>query len=291
MYKIVVNTNRDALGTERVLIYQFEKETSGTVVAESVERGFTPTMRDGIPMVVFGYEQATDYEQQFVIRYDDINTVQLTPDQYKLWQQFQIQASLNFTLYVDGKIWEILAVQQCIKPLNWQEQEITFLNQIVRDLLLCLQPLQFQALLKERSEQEQLVARITQKIGQSPNFDNLFRFATVEIRRLLKCDRVGIYHFHEDWSGEFIAESVGQGWISVVDTQELYGIQADAPPNMLSIDEMSIQPVPKSFHNIGLPTWVSRIAILEHKGEPITILILNTGDSFVEPLQNLVEVM
>ena len=84
-------------------------------------------------------------------------------------------------------------------------------------------------------------------------------------------------------SGRFLIIAQGS-------TGELYGIQADAPPNMLSIDEMSIQPVPKSFHNIGLPTWVSRIAILEQKGEPITILILNTGDSFVEPLRNLVEV-
>lgn len=193
LYKIAVNTIREALGTERVLIYQFQ-ETSGTVVAESVVRGFTPAMRDGIPMVVFGYEEASDYEKQFVIRYDDIETVQLTPDQRKLWEQFQIQASLSISLYSEGKIWGVLSVQQCSKPRIWQEQEITFLNQIVRDLLLCLQPLQFQALLQERSDQEQLVARITQKIGQSPNFENLFRFATVEIRRLLKCDRVGIYH-------------------------------------------------------------------------------------------------
>jgi methyl-accepting chemotaxis protein PixJ len=220
LYRIAVNTIRDALETERVLIYKFDGEISGLVVGESVARGFTPAMRDGIPMVVFGYEQATDYERQFVIRYDDVETVHLTPDQRKLWEQFQIQASLNISLYLDGKIWGVLSVQQCSNPRIWQEQEITFLNQIVRDLLLCLQPLQFKALLQERSEQEKLVARITQKIGQSPNFENLFRFATVEIRRLLKCDRVGIYHFHEDWSGEFIAESVGQGWVSVVDAQD-----------------------------------------------------------------------
>lgn len=55
---------------------------------------------------------------------------------------------------------------------------------------------------------------------------------------------------------------------------------------MLSINEASIQPVPESFHNIGLPNWVSQIAILEHKGEPTTILLLNICNSFVKPLTN-----
>lgn len=219
LYQIVVKAIREALVAERVLIYQFDSESSGVVVAESVARGYTPAMRDEMPIVVFGFEQVTDYGNQSIIRYDDLESGPLTPDQSKLWQQFQIQASLNISLYLNGNIWGLLSVQQCSNSRIWQEQEITLLNQVVRDFLLCLQPLQFQILLQERSEQEQLVARITQKIGQSPNFENLFRFATVEIRRLLKCDRVGIYCFHEDWSGQFIAESVGAGWVSVVDEQ------------------------------------------------------------------------
>jgi methyl-accepting chemotaxis protein PixJ len=219
LYQTVVKAIREALVAERVLIYEFDGESSGVVVAESVARGYTPAMRDEMPIVVFGFEQVTDYSNQSTIRYDDLETSLLTPDQRKLWQQFQIQASLNVPLYLNGNVWGLLSVQQCSNGRTWQEQEIILLNQVVRDFLLCLQPLQFQILLQERSEQEQLVARITQKIGQSPNFENLFRFATVEIRRLLKCDRVGIYCFHEDWSGEFIAESVGAGWVSVVDEQ------------------------------------------------------------------------
>ncbi|MBD2775893.1 GAF domain-containing protein [Iningainema tapete] len=219
LFKIAVTTIRSILAVDRVLIYKFDGDASG-VVKESVERGYTPAIRDGMPMVVFGYYQIPDYEQQSVIRFDDVETADLSPDQHKLWQQFQIKASLNFPLQLEGKVWGILAVQQCSRTRIWQEAEVTLLHQIAREFLICLQPAQFQALMQQRSEQELLVTRITQKIGQSPNFDNLYRFATVEIRRLLKCDRVGIYHFKEDWSGEFIAESVGAGWVSVVDTQE-----------------------------------------------------------------------
>lgn len=220
LLKIAVTMIREELAADRVLIYQFQGEISGGVVRECVGRGFSPAMRDAMPLVVFGFEQAADYKHQTVIRFDDIKTADLTPDQQKLWEQFQIKASLNFPLLLAGEIWGVLVIQQCSKPRHWQEIEIHLLQQILREFLICLQPAQFKALMQERSEQEQLVARITQKIGQSPNFENLFRFATVEIRRLLKCDRVGIYHFKEDWSGEFIAESVGAGWVAVVGAQE-----------------------------------------------------------------------
>lgn len=76
-----------------------------------------------------------------------------------------------------------------------------------------------------------------------------------------------------DHSGRFLI--IAQGSVG-----ELYGIQVDAPPNMLSISETSIQPIPPSFHHIGLPTWVSRIAIVNQKGEPITILMLDINQAF-----------
>jgi light-regulated signal transduction histidine kinase (bacteriophytochrome) len=37
-----------------------------------------------------------------------------------------------------------------------------------------------------------------------------------EVRHILEADRVAVYRFNPDWSGEFIAESVGDGWIKLV---------------------------------------------------------------------------
>jgi methyl-accepting chemotaxis protein PixJ len=34
----------------------------------------------------------------------------------------------------------------------------------------------------------------------------------------LKCDRVGIYQFNPDWSGQFIVEDVGNDWTKLVGT-------------------------------------------------------------------------
>ncbi|KAF3887934.1 MULTISPECIES: GAF domain-containing protein [Nostocales] len=217
--KTTVTSIRSILAADRVVIYQFDSAEEGFVVKESVGRGFTPGMRDSMPLVIFGFDRTSDYEQQSVISFENIETAQLTPDQRKLWGQFQIKASLNLPLQLNGTVWGVLAVQQCSEPRIWKETEIITLQQLAHKFLICFQPAQFQKLLEQAKEQEQLVARITQKINQSLNLDNLLRLGTAEIRSFLKCDRVGVYRFNEDWTGEFIAESVGAGWISIVDEQ------------------------------------------------------------------------
>jgi GAF domain-containing protein len=39
---------------------------------------------------------------------------------------------------------------------------------------------------------------------------------TQEIRQLLQADRVAIFRFNEDWTGNFVAESCAEGWIPLV---------------------------------------------------------------------------
>lgn len=68
----------------------------------------------------------------------------------------------------------------------------------------------------EIAEQEKAVTKIVNRIRQAFNVAEVFKIAPQEIRQLFRCDRVGIYQFKPDWSGEFVAESVGQGWVKLV---------------------------------------------------------------------------
>jgi chemotaxis signal transduction protein len=56
---------------------------------------------------------------------------------------------------------------------------------------------------------------------------------------------------------------------------DLCGIPVDAPPNLLEIPDHTLQPVPTSYSHIGMLAGVSHIAILPHKPDPMTILMLN----------------
>ncbi len=84
----------------------------------------------------------------------------------------------------------------------------------------------------KREEQQRIlakksVAKVIDKILRASNVDKIFQTTTQEVRQLLKCDRVGVYRFKPDWSGEFVAESVGNGWIKMV-SPDFYMVWEDS---------------------------------------------------------------
>ncbi|NMF57865.1 CBS domain-containing protein [Pseudanabaena yagii] len=74
-------------------------------------------------------------------------------------------------------------------------------------------------LLENRNIELELQVGITQRIRQSLDLPIIFDTACQEIQQLLQCDRVGIFKFDPDSNfddGEFVAESVADGLISVM---------------------------------------------------------------------------
>jgi two-component system sensor histidine kinase/response regulator len=66
--------------------------------------------------------------------------------------------------------------------------------------------------LRESAEREKAMSAVIQKMRQSLDIQTIFAATTSELRQVLNCDRVLVYQFNPDWSGEFAAESVGSEW-------------------------------------------------------------------------------
>ena len=73
--------------------------------------------------------------------------------------------------------------------------------------------------LRESVQRERAFARAIQRMRQTLDIETIFSATTHELRQLIKCDRVAVYQFNPDWSGEFVSESVGADWISLVQEQ------------------------------------------------------------------------
>ena len=214
LLKITVAQIREKIGCDRALIYQFTSLESGNILGESRTLGWTPTLGENIPAILFGLYTNQDYIEPVVI--DDINKIQLTPYQKQLLNKFQIKASLSLPILVEGKVWGLLAVNNCYSTRQWQEVEISLLSQITTELTYKLQSFEFQKELQNQTQAKKSVAKVIEKILHVSSLDKIFQTTTQEVRQLLKCDRVGVYRFKPDWSGEFVAESVGNGWIKMV---------------------------------------------------------------------------
>ncbi|TVP65492.1 MAG: GAF domain-containing protein [Nodularia sp. (in: Bacteria)] len=66
------------------------------------------------------------------------------------------------------------------------------------------------------AEREKATNHIIQQMRRSLNLESIFRATTAELRQGVDCDRVLIYRFKPDWSGELVAESVSELWLPVV---------------------------------------------------------------------------
>lgn len=66
--------------------------------------------------------------------------------------------------------------------------------------------------LRQQFLRERLVGTILERIRHSLNLPEVLKTAVEEVRKFLQTDRVIIYHFHSDWNGKVVVESVGEGW-------------------------------------------------------------------------------
>lgn len=134
-------------------------------------------------------------------------------------------ANLVVPLVRDGDLWGLLCVHQCNEPREWNESEIEFVRQIGDHLTVGiqqakhLQEVKLQAAkLTPAALRDRLIAQTVDKIPQSLDIETIFQTTTQEVRQLLQTDRVAIFSFHPDWSGNFVAESYDEIWQPLVGT-------------------------------------------------------------------------
>jgi two-component system, sensor histidine kinase and response regulator len=79
---------------------------------------------------------------------------------------------------------------------------------------------QAETALQESALRQRAIARTIERMRQTLDITEIFRATTRELRETMKCDRVAIYRFNPDWSGEFVAEAVDSHWVSLIQEQQ-----------------------------------------------------------------------
>ncbi len=70
--------------------------------------------------------------------------------------------------------------------------------------------------LEQSATQRKILFEVVTKIRESLDLDVIFKTTTQQVCQWLEADRVAVYRFNPDWSGEFIAEFVIEGWVKLV---------------------------------------------------------------------------
>lgn len=130
-----------------------------------------------------------------------------------------ISSMLDVPIHLKGEIKGVICIEHTGEKRVWEIEEQNFVSYLAYMISLAIES-RDRALaeqsLREIAEREQAIAKIIQKMRQSLDFQTIFSVTTEELRAILHCDRVAIYRFNPDWSGEFVCESVADGWMPLL---------------------------------------------------------------------------
>ncbi len=225
--KTTVKEVRRVLKTERVVIYRFNPDWSGIVVAEAVLPGWTPSLNEQIDDSCFKeHEHYVDlYKSGRVRAIDNIYQAGLADCYIRLLERFEVKANLVAPILRDNRLLGLMITHQCSAPRAWQQSEIDLFTQLAIqvgfavDQAILLEQVEKarQAAevvsLEQRQQKEtlQLFADIALRIRQSLNLDVILKTAVEEVRKVIKAERVVVYRLDDNFDGNFTAESVAPG--------------------------------------------------------------------------------
>ena len=130
LFEVTVKESRSALQTDRLLVYQFDANWSGTVVAESVEGNWPRALGALIGDPCFAEKFVDKYRQGRVVATADIYRAGLTACHLQQLEPFAVRANLVTPILVGGQLFGLLIAHHCRSARDWQQAEIDFLTQV-----------------------------------------------------------------------------------------------------------------------------------------------------------------
>jgi GAF domain-containing protein len=234
IFKITVTEVRQLLKTDRVSVFRFYPELGweGEFIYEDVGTEWVSALGAKLCDHCFAEKFASSYQAGRIHAMADIYHASASDCYVQMLEKFQVRGNIAAPLIKGKDLWGLLCIHQCSNSRQWEESEIEFVQLIAAHLGVALQQADYLEQVKIQSEQlaqakarakaaewQKTIAITVEKIRQSLDLESIFRTSTAEIRELLNVDRVAIYRFNPDWSGEFVFESVADGWISLINEQ------------------------------------------------------------------------
>ncbi|BAU66684.1 methyl-accepting chemotaxis sensory transducer [Stanieria sp. NIES-3757] len=251
IFKVTVEQIRKLLTSDRVMVYTFDRDWYGTVVAESVLPGFSKALWAGIkdPCFAEGYVEKYQAGRMQVI--NNVNEAGLNPCHVKQLEPYEVKANLVAPILKENQLFGLLIAHQCSAPRNWQSSEIDLFKQVATQVGFALDRARLLQRLDTEIKHNQLLANLTRSIRALLVEEQILNITVTEVRKAINSDRVMIYSFDQDWYGTVVAESVLPGfpkalWAEIKDPCFAEGYvekyQAGRMQIISNIDEAELTP-------------------------------------------------
>ncbi|WP_448572629.1 PAS domain S-box protein, partial [Trichothermofontia sp.] len=198
VFDTTVQEVRAFLGTDRVLIYQFNPDWSGKIVAESVAPGWVSMLGQTILDACLSLQLCIQpYTQGSFQAIADIYTANIAPCYVDLLARYQVRANLVIPILNTAATlpqtsehrWGLLVAQHCTDARPWLDSEIELLQQLATQVSLAL-------------NQANLYERATQELEERRQIEASLRLSEMRFRAIFEQAAVGIDYC--DQTGRFL---------------------------------------------------------------------------------------
>jgi signal transduction histidine kinase len=132
--KEILNTSvseiRKFIRADRVIIYRFHADWSGTVEVESINPKWRSSLNTNIHDTCFQSGYWKVYQEGKKLAIDNVAESNLSECHKELLVSFQVQANLVVPIMENEQLWGLLIAHQCSAPRHWESFEINLLSQL-----------------------------------------------------------------------------------------------------------------------------------------------------------------
>lgn len=208
------NKIRASMKVDRVAVFAFNPDWSGRILAESKGEKWKPV---GSTLDYDFHFKGGEFEPYYVA--NDVQTKGLSISVLEKFEEIEAKAYIIVPIHANNQLMGVLGVYQNSTTRNWQETEITQLQEYATRFVKPLQQTayfrnaEFQNKQMERAfKREKSLSKSLEKLRLSKDEKAVWQIATDKGREILDVDRVAIYRFNPDYSGNFVADSAAPGW-------------------------------------------------------------------------------
>lgn len=217
LFESVVQGVRELLDADRVVVYQFNPDWTGTIVAESVADGFSKSLHETIGDPCFRERHVTPYKNGAITRINDVYQDPKVTDCYlRMLEQYQVRANLVAPIRQDDRLFGLLIAHQCSGSRVWTDADVNLITQVATEMDFHLEYIQKTQRQDATSRHAWFLGDIAFRARQTTDLNDIIQTTLKGLRELLPTDRVLFYRFNPDWSGTMVAESVAAPWPSVL---------------------------------------------------------------------------
>ncbi|MEH2066880.1 MAG: PAS domain S-box protein [Nostoc sp.] len=143
---VTVQEVRDLLKVERVVVYQFDREMIGTIMAESVEPGWRVSLGAEVHDTCFQTGGGVEYYQGRKQALANIYQAGLSDCHICLLERFEVKANLVVPILLEVRsqnsgshLWGLLIAHQCSRFREWEENQLDLLDGVTVQLAIAIQ--------------------------------------------------------------------------------------------------------------------------------------------------------